>query len=359
MLDPDNLKVCEKFSVESAPTLIFLDPEGKKIEEYEGKRDAKSIKKKFDDIAEKFKSTSTKSQEDVWFETDEKSPVRIAGTLWKPKEVSGTKPGGAVLLHMLNRSRKDWNEFAKKLSEKMGIFVLAVDLRGHGASTLNRDFKEEDFKNMVHDAKAAVIFLRKQKNVDGDRITLIGASIGANVALIYAAGDEKIKGVVLLSPGLDYKGVKTEEAMKKYNKRPALLVASADDDYSFKSASTLAKVAQGQRKLQEYKKSGHGTDMFAGSESPKLNDLIIDWLTKQDKDAQFTKDGTCTEGGRHIGTADIGACKRCMAQTPSGSMTLCSSCGKELGVCSFCLKKNDSDSSSETEEVFLIVDGMH
>jgi hypothetical protein len=42
----------------------------------------------------------------------------------------------------------------------------------------------------------------------------------------------------------------------------------------------------------------------------------------------------CVTGG-HIGNANIGTCSRCGGATSSGSMSLCKTCGEELGVCQF------------------------
>ena len=47
-------------------------------------------------------------------------------------------------------------------------------------------------------------------------IGLAGASIGANLALLDAADDPGVMSVALLSPGIDYRGLRTEAAMKKY-----------------------------------------------------------------------------------------------------------------------------------------------
>src|SRR5262245_61072800 len=48
---------------------------------------------------------------------------------------SSSRPGPAVILvHMLNRSRKEWDAFAQRLASE-GIGALAFDLRGHGEST--------------------------------------------------------------------------------------------------------------------------------------------------------------------------------------------------------------------------------
>jgi dienelactone hydrolase len=204
----------------------------------------------------------------------------IIGTYYVP---AGEKLPSLILLHMLGRTRSDWEQFAKRL-KKEGYAVLSIDLRGHGESTDQkgkdrsyRDFSEEEWRDTVKDIQAATKFLRRKKEIDPDKISIIGASIGANLALNYADLDKKIRALVLLSPGLNYRGVKTKEAVKRYGARPVLLVASKDDRGSFNAIDELGKLAKGNKKLVKYKKAGHGTRMF-GKESPDLTNAIINWL---------------------------------------------------------------------------------
>lgn len=185
---------------------------------------------------------------------------------------------GVILLHMLNRNRNDWNAFAEQL-QKEGYNVLSIDLRGHGQS-LKKDgrtvgwqmFSAKDFNDMILDVKAAKEFLEK-KGVN--KISLIGASIGANAALNYATEDIEIKTIVLLSPGLDYRGVKTEDTAKDYENRPILIVASEDDEYSAISSKKLIELAIGKKELKMYTNAGHGNRMFPNTD---LDKVIINWL---------------------------------------------------------------------------------
>ena len=49
---------------------------------------------------------------------------------------------GVVLLHMLDGEKNDWNSIVPKLTANK-FNVLAIDLRGHGMSSLDwRDFSE-------------------------------------------------------------------------------------------------------------------------------------------------------------------------------------------------------------------------
>ena len=66
-------------------------------------------------------------------------------------------------------------------------------------------------------------FSPARSDSSGVAIGIAGASIGANVARAAAADDPAIRSLALLSPGLDYRSLRTEAAMQKYGARPALL----------------------------------------------------------------------------------------------------------------------------------------
>jgi alpha-beta hydrolase superfamily lysophospholipase len=213
--------------------------------------------------------TATKRSTGTFITQDNKE---IAYTLY---ENSAAK-FGIVLLHMLDRDRNDWGDFAKLL-QTAGYSVLAIDLRGHGESTKNwrwRAFSDRDFQAMSFDAKAAVNFFAQKKMTN---IVLIGASIGANIALNYGIAEDSVKAIVLLSPGLDYRSVRTPESAEK-NTKPTLVIASEDDLYAFTSAQQIYSTSKSSIKdYQYYKNAGHGTDIF---KKEKAGLHIIDWLAR-------------------------------------------------------------------------------
>ena len=207
----------------------------------------------------------------VSFRTDD--GVTIAATWYEPS----TRPAGAVILvHGLNRSRRDWDVFASRLAGS-GIGALAIDLRGHGDSQHPRpETTEAGYPAMVRDLVGARRFLAGRGDVVPSRIGLVGASLGANLAAL-AAADGAFTTLALLSPSLDYRGLRIEGAIKKYGKRPLLLVASDDDPYARRSALELQK-ALATAELITLNAAGHGIRMF--DRAPDLAQALIDFLRR-------------------------------------------------------------------------------
>lgn len=186
-------------------------------------------------------------------------------------QIFASSPGSPaiILLHMLGRTRTDWDSVAKWLQGK-GYTVMTLDLRGHGQSTGNwEEFTPEDFNKMTLDVAAVKSVLQHQK-ADVTRLAIIGASIGANIALNYAVKDSDVKTVILLSPGLEYRGIKLDVQFNK----PFLVVASSEDKYSAQSSQQVAN-KNSYAKLVMYKNAGHGTNMFGKTE---LAPTMLDWL---------------------------------------------------------------------------------
>jgi len=210
--------------------------------------------------------------QEVTFRTDD--GVTIAGSLYLPAH-----PGPAViLLHAISRTRDDWSQVATRLADA-GFVALSIDLRGHGASgPLPEGTDLNDLNRMVNDVKAARAFLASRREVSPNRIGIAGASIGANLAILYAAGDPAVRSIALLSAGIDYRGLRPEAALKKYGDRPAWLVASQEDNYAANSARQLAGSGPGVRDLRIVNGAGHGTTML--TRQPELAGAILDWFKR-------------------------------------------------------------------------------
>jgi len=87
-----------------------------------------------------------------------------------------------------------------------------------------------------------------------------------------------VQSVALLSPGLDYRGLRTEAAMKKFGARPVLLVSSTKDPYAWRSVKTLAAVGSGAREVRLSDALAHGTMLL--QRDPDLIAGLVDWFRR-------------------------------------------------------------------------------
>lgn len=216
------------------------------------------------------------NMERVEFKT--KDNVAIVGDYYPPKEASRR---GLLLLHMMPADRASWRTFAGKMQAR-NFHVLAIDLRGHGESQGGPDgyknFSDSGHQASRRDVEAGVDFMRTRGVAD---IYLGGASIGANLSLQYLAEYAAAEAAFLLSPGIDYRGVKTEPAAKALREGQAVYyAASKDDSYSAETVRGLFAVTPpgAEKELKMFNSVGHGTAIF--EREPEFMETIAAWLDR-------------------------------------------------------------------------------
>jgi dienelactone hydrolase len=182
--------------------------------------------------------------------------------------VAGQKAPGVLLLEMVGGSRADWDPFARQL-QAQGMAALVLDFRGQGATA-----GPADWTKSVDDARAGWQALLSRPEVDPQRTALIGASIGANVALIVGANNNQVAAVAALSPGDNFQGIQPGPLLGNFGSRPVYLIASQDDAYSYASAQHMAPALAGGDTFY-YTNAGHGTAMFS---NPDLATRLLNWL---------------------------------------------------------------------------------
>lgn len=171
-----------------------------------------------------------------------------------------------VLVPMLGRSKDDWEGVAQRLAES-NITALAIDLPGGAVP----DPAWSD------DVRAAVSYLAARTgDIRPDAIGVAGASLGANLAVVAAAADPAIRSLALVSPSLDYRGVRIEAALRAYGSRPALFIASVRDPYAARSVRELTQDGAGPRDIRWSDAPAHGTVLL--SRDPDLVRAILEWF---------------------------------------------------------------------------------
>jgi len=175
---------------------------------------------------------------------------------------------GVIFVHMEGRSSADWASLGERLS-KNGLSSVAVDLRGHGQSS-----GERDHAAMVNDVTAAADHLAAS---GVEELVCIGAEIGANLCLLAAGQDTRIQSAALLSPRLNPHGLNAPKAMQAWPAGSVLTVASTDDNSGSKCVDLLARVAGEERaEVVVLADAGVGTQML--SRAPGLEGQLVEWL---------------------------------------------------------------------------------
>ena len=181
---------------------------------------------------------------------------------------------GVVLVHMLSRNKSDWQGLPDRIREA-GITALAIDLRGHGSSSGS----SSELTAMVQDVRAAAQWLASRANVRPDAIAVVGASLGASLALIAAAELPLIRAIGVLSPSIDYRGLRTDVGLvKRIGSRPIWFAASMEDPLALRTMRDMAAESSGPREQHVSSVAAHGTQLLA--RDGDVARALVDWLRR-------------------------------------------------------------------------------
>jgi pimeloyl-ACP methyl ester carboxylesterase len=194
-----------------------------------------------------------------------------------PPRIDSDQPYPVVLLlHMIGSDRQSWSPLIPALLES-GYAVLAVDLRGHGETG-----GEINWPAATTDVQTWLDWMHSQSDIQPNSLSVIGASIGANLALIGCSNDPGCVTAVALSPGLDYYGLGPRRSIVgNLSTRSALLIASQIDTYSADSVKELMSSATGDIGARLFAQNAHGTNLLLHENiAEPLMELILDWLNE-------------------------------------------------------------------------------
>lgn len=206
---------------------------------------------------------------------------KIVGNYYQPSEEI---KGWVLYLHMMPATKESYSELASRL-QMVKYVGLAIDLRGHGESQDGPDgYKKYSLKetmNSIKDIVAAIDFLKKQ-GASLNQIYIVGASIGANLAIEYASQYNEIKKIVALSPGTNYYGIKAGELVKNFNANQKLFIVGSKDDTNVPGDDLqIQKISKNYPYKDNiivniYETGGHGTDILKSN--PDVEDNIVEFL---------------------------------------------------------------------------------
>ncbi len=207
-----------------------------------------------------------------------KDNLNIAADLYGPAQPLNW----LVLVHMMPTAKESWQSFASALTQ-LGYESIALDLRGHGESDGGPDgynnFSPVEHQKSILDLEAAVDYLITERGATPDKISFIGASIGANLSLQYLSEHPEFQAAILLSPGLDYQGIKTEPLVKNLKAgQKVFFVSSRDDGNNADENQKLYEFTPVgvEKEIKIYDAAGHGTTIL--EKESELGQLIVNFL---------------------------------------------------------------------------------
>lgn len=196
--------------------------------------------------------------EDISF-INKKAGITLSGTLTIPDE--GSHLPAAILISGSGLQDRDETILGHKpfwviadhLSRN-GMAVLRFDDRGTAKS--GGDFRTATTADFATDVAAAVDYLERRKDIDPDKIGLIGHSEGGIIAPMLAANNKKIDFIVLLAgPGVDGAALllmQNEALGKAQNMSPEqLAMAKTTNEMLYKIAISTKNDSLAQQLISE------------------------------------------------------------------------------------------------------------
>jgi len=170
-------------------------------------------------------------------------------------ETSQRPAPAVVLVPMLGRPKEDWDALGQRLADA-NILALAIDLPG-----TSDPGDSKVLSGWSADVRAAVVYLSSRQDVRPGSIGVAGASLGASLAALAAA---------------DLQSVRIDSAMKQYDGRPAMLIASNHDPYAARTVRELTKDPPGTRETRFSEITAHGTLLLM--RDPEMARALVEWF---------------------------------------------------------------------------------
>ncbi|MDH4157615.1 MAG: alpha/beta hydrolase [candidate division Zixibacteria bacterium] len=220
-------------------------------------------------------------------------PDGLVQTAWFLPSPAAGEPPLLVLLHMMGHDHGSYDPFIESLQNYVKSdsarqclmpHILNFDLRGHGESVRAGDreipyhkMADSDFVRIPEDIRLTVAYLLADTGygINAGGIMIIGASIGANSAILTSELLPNVRKVAMLSPGEDYRGLRPASAMKNFH-RDMLICVARMDDYSRTSSESLMLLDPKNCRLRVYEGGEHGTDII--NNNPRAMQDLLTWL---------------------------------------------------------------------------------
>jgi pimeloyl-ACP methyl ester carboxylesterase len=196
-----------------------------------------------------------------------------------------------LLVHQLGKDHTEYNTFAAQVVHA-GANALALDLRGHGDSVVrtsgkpriddHRSLTPHDWQRCYRDVLLALGFIAKRS----PRCGMVGSSIGASAVLkavprvpaLFATAP-----LVLLSPGLAYRGVDVRPAWRFLQQRgtqPVRVLQAQHDGPTVEFRQWVRAHGDAHTKFVTVPGAGHGLKLLADAAGQQRCNRLIRFLLR-------------------------------------------------------------------------------
>lgn len=226
-------------------------------------------------------SFTAQENKNVSFKTSDS--IKISASFLFPEKQKKQYPA-IILIHQGGSSKKEWLDLPLiNLLLKNKYALLIYDIRQHGESEKDKGSLNDLFNNPKRaplDLLAAIQFLKSDERINKNKIGILGASIGANLACIASNSDAySIKSIVSISAKTDavinLSGKKTNLNLKN-----AYYIASKEEQGGKREkwAKELYSKTHKKRKVEIAKGNKHGSYILRNN--LQLQNSILNWFKK-------------------------------------------------------------------------------
>lgn len=224
------------------------------------------------------------AEQEVSFVTED--GWKISGALTTPADIGDKRVGAVLFLHSSAHEQELFSAhgypgFARLQSK---FVTLRIDIRGRGKSEAPvefHSFTEAQRKKLFLDVRAALNFLATQDGVDSSRMAVFAEEISADSAVLGAAGDSRVRALVLVSGRLsdDAKSV-----IPGNDQAAILAMVGSDDRVGFRDMTDAYKLSRNKKSdILVYKGLGMATAMFSTwrynrPQEKALDYVMADWV---------------------------------------------------------------------------------
>ena len=198
--------------------------------------------------------------------------IKLAATVKYP--VRNTPAPAVILLHQYGADRHQWDAYLSAFLDH-GFAVLSYDMRGFGNSRLPSIPTDQvtHLNSLPLDLPAVIAYLKSKSGIDPARISVVGASIGADVAFVGLGSHLGLYRGALLSPvvrdqTLDGRGV------TDFN--PSAMIGIASDLEQADLNNFMDRITD-PKESKVIPSGGHGVELL--KTTGVLND-VMQWISQ-------------------------------------------------------------------------------